>query len=72
MADTPENRAATPSDWTMRAPTEMGPTRGGVMLMAAAAEEGDWKAKAGRREGMWFARWVSPWSCIRTLMRSRG
>ena len=52
MAETPEYKAARPSLWTMRIPTETGPTARGGGGSGGAEECGTWrllKAKAGRR-----------------------
>ncbi|KAL6297115.1 hypothetical protein ACE6H2_005257 [Prunus campanulata] len=65
----------------MRTPTEMGPARaggaGGGGGGPTRVAEWELKAKAGRR--LWMgcgaraaALLLSPWSCMRTLMRSSG
>ena len=65
VAETPEKRAAAPSDWMIRTPMERGPTRGGggsskVVVGEMVAVE--LNAKAGRQDCTEdrFGTWDSP------------
>lgn len=60
--DTPESKAETASCWTIRTPTDTRPIQGGGGGAKWMQPPAEWKARAGRREGLGLQE--GAWSCM--------